>query len=93
MLRGGECDRREQKEHRSSKVRGGTPLCKLYRYVLPQRVWVLRLFSLKAGIDFAHFGLESGMDFRGTTAQTIMLQNYCIVMELVGFCNALFIVK
>ena len=28
---------------------------------------VLRRFSLKTGIDFAHFGLESGMVFEGTT--------------------------
>ena len=28
---------------------------------------VLRLFGLKSGIDFAHFGLESGMVFEGTT--------------------------
>ena len=25
------------------------------------------LFGLKTGIDFAHFGLESGMVFEGTT--------------------------
>ena len=28
---------------------------------------VLRRFGLKTGIDFAHFGLESGMVFEGTT--------------------------
>ena len=27
---------------------------------------VLRRFGLKTGIDFAHFGLESGMVFEGT---------------------------
>ena len=27
----------------------------------------LRRFGLKAGIDFAHFGLESGMVLEGTT--------------------------
>ena len=27
----------------------------------------LGLFGLKTGIDFAHFGLESGMVFEGTT--------------------------
>ena len=31
----------------------------------PQRVWSLGLFGLKAGIDFGHFGLESGMVFEG----------------------------
>ena len=46
---------------------GGTPLYKLYRYVPPHRIWFLRRFGLKTGINFAHFGLESGMDFEGTT--------------------------
>ena len=26
----------------------------------PQTVWILTRFGLKTGIDFAHFGLESG---------------------------------
>ena len=30
-------------------------------------VGVLGLFVLKTDIDFAHFGLESGMVFKGTT--------------------------
>ena len=38
-----------------------TPFYKPYRYVPPQKVWVLRRFGLKTGIDFFHFGLESGM--------------------------------
>ena len=29
------------------------------------RVGVFRRFGLKTGIDFAHFGLESGMVFEG----------------------------
>ena len=33
----------------------------------PQRVGFLLLFGLKTGIDFAQFGLESGMVFEGTT--------------------------
>ena len=44
---------------------GGTSLYKLYRYVPPQRVGFLRCFGLKMGIDFAHFGLESGMVYAG----------------------------
>ena len=36
-------------------------------YVPPQRVGFLRRFGLKTGIDFAYFGLESGMVFEGTT--------------------------
>ena len=38
-------------------------------YVTPQRVWFLRRFGLKAGIDIAHFDLarKSGMIFQGTT--------------------------
>ena len=35
--------------------------------VPPQRVGFLGLFGLKTGIDFAHFGLESGMVFEGNT--------------------------
>ena len=31
----------------------------------PHRVGVLRHFGLKTGIDFAYFGLESGMVFEG----------------------------
>ena len=46
---------------------GGTPLYKPYRYVLPQREGVLRRFGLKKGIDFAHFGLESGVVFDKST--------------------------
>ena len=46
---------------------GGTPLYKPYRYVPPHRVGFLRRFGLKTGIHFAHFGLESGMVFEGTT--------------------------
>ena len=33
---------------------------------LPQRVWFMWRFGLKTGVDFAHFGLESGMVFEGT---------------------------
>ena len=40
---------------------GGTPLCRPYRYVPPQRVGFLHCFGLKTGKDFARFGLESGM--------------------------------
>ena len=46
---------------------GGTPLYKLYRCVPPRLVGLLRRFGLKTGKHFAHFGLESGMDFEGTT--------------------------
>ena len=51
----------------SVSARGGTPLYKLYRYVLPQRVWFLSCFGLKTGIDFDHYGLKSGVVFKGTT--------------------------
>ena len=33
----------------------------------PQRVGFLALFGLKMGTHFAHFGMESGMVFEGTT--------------------------
>ena len=45
----------------------GYSLYKPYRYVPPHRVGFLRRFGLKTGIHFAHFGLESGMVFEGTT--------------------------
>ena len=32
-----------------------------------KKVWFLRPFGLKTGIHFAHFGLESGMVYEGTT--------------------------
>ena len=43
------------------------PLYKPYRYVPPQRVGFLPRFGLKTSIDFDHFGLESGLIFKGTT--------------------------
>ena len=46
---------------------GVTPLYKPYGYVPPHRVGFLRRFGLKTGIHFAHFGLESGWVFEGTT--------------------------
>ena len=46
---------------------GGTPFYEPYRYVPPLRVWFLCHFGLKMGIEFAHFGLESGMVFEGIT--------------------------
>ena len=44
---------------------GGTPLYYPYRYVPPQRVWFWLPFGLKTGTDFAHFGLESFMGYKG----------------------------
>ena len=35
--------------------------------MLPHRVGFSRRFGLKTGIHFAHFGLESGVVFKGTT--------------------------
>ena len=32
---------------------------------VPQRIWFLRRFGLKTGIDFAYAGLNSGMVFEG----------------------------
>ena len=39
----------------------------VYRYVPPKMVGFLGLFDLKRAIHFAHFGLELGMVFEGTT--------------------------
>ena len=46
---------------------GGTPLYMPNMYVPPQREGILRRFGLITGIDFAHFSLETGMVFEGTT--------------------------
>ena len=43
------------------------PLYKPYRDIPPQRVGFLPRLSLKTGIDFAHFGLESGKVFERST--------------------------
>ena len=48
-------------------ARGEHPLYKLLRYVPPHRVGFLCRFGLKKAIHFAHFGLESGTVFEGTT--------------------------
>ena len=50
---------------------GGTPLYKPYRYVPSHRVGFLHRFGQITGIHFAHFGLESGTVFEGTTDQYI----------------------
>ena len=53
----------------SGSTPGGSPLFKPYTYVPPQSVGFSGLFGLdlKTDIDFAHFDLESGMIFEGTT--------------------------
>ena len=45
----------------------GYSLHEPYRYVPSQRIGFLGRFGLKTVIHFAHFGLESGMVFEGTT--------------------------
>ena len=49
-------------------IRGATPLYELYRYecTAPSGRVLLR-FGLKTGTHFAHFALESGVLFEGTT--------------------------
>ena len=44
--------------------------------VPPQRVGFLRCFGLKTGIEFAHFGLESGMVFEGITG---VFERICLI--------------
>ena len=42
--------------------------------VPPDWVGFLRRFGLKTGVHFTHFGLESGMVFKGTTGvQNVLL--------------------
>ena len=45
----------------------GTSLYKPYRYLPPHRVGFLGRFGLKTGIHLAHFGLDAGIVFEGTT--------------------------
>lgn len=45
----------------------GTSLNKPYRFVPHQKVCFLCCYGLKTGKDFAHFGLEWGMAFEGST--------------------------
>ena len=77
---------------------GGTPLYKLYRYVPPQRVWFSSRFGLKTGIDFDHYGLKSGMVFKGTTGAykricfLLFVQKLYLLFSLFSF-QSLFIVK
>ena len=33
----------------------------------PEKEWFLRRFGRRTGVNFAHFGLESGMVFEGIT--------------------------
>ena len=66
-------------ENRENSFLGGTPLYKPYGYVPPHRVGFLRRFGLKTGIHFAHFSLESGMVFEGTTE--------CITVCIVSISN------
>ena len=63
----------------SLRARGGGEGYSLYKlyiyiayiayiaYVSPHRVEFLRRVGLKTGIHFAHFGMESGVVFEGTT--------------------------
>ena len=44
---------------------GGTPYI-TKKLCAPPRGMVWRRFGLKTGIDFAHFGPESGMVYKGT---------------------------
>ena len=57
-------------DHQPGRGGGGVLpyiIYKPYLYVPPRRVGFLRRFGVKTGIHFAHFGLESGWVFEGTT--------------------------
>ena len=56
---------------------GGYSLNEPYRYVPPQRVGFLCRFGLKTGLDFAHFGLQSGMVFEGNTG---VCERICLII-------------
>ena len=48
-----------------------------------QRVWFLSCFGLKTGINLDHYGLKSGMVFKGTTRayERICLFNFKSIVE------------
>ena len=48
---------------------GVSPLYKPYRVRAVLKGRVFALFGLKMGRDFAHFGVESDMVFKGTTGE------------------------
>ena len=62
--------------------RGGYSLNEPCRYVLPQRVGFLCRFGLKTGIEFADFGLESGMVFEGITG---VHERICLIIQEMDF--------
>ena len=48
---------------------GGTPLQEAILECASQRVWFLRHFRPRKGIDFAYFALESGIVFEETMGE------------------------
>ena len=44
-----------------------------------QRVWILSRFGLKTAIDFAHFGLESGIVFE---RPTVVYEHICQLVPI-----------
>ena len=65
---------------------GGTPLYEVYRYVPPQRVWLLSRFGVKTGIDFDNYGLKSGRVF-GAENIYESLQTYFSSQYVTGTTN------
>ena len=61
--------------------REGTLLYLSFWYVLPQRVEFLRRFGLKSVIDFAYFGLNSGMVFVGTHERICRFNSKSVICE------------
>ena len=73
-------------DHPKCSRGGGTPLCKVYRYVPPQRVWFLSRFGLKTGIDFDNYSLKSGRVF-GAGNIYESLQTYFFSQYVTGTTN------
>ena len=66
---------RAQRSSLFQNPRGGGGL-RYISYIGMHRVGFLGLFGLKTGIHFAHFGLESGMVFEGTTGLYELLDHF-----------------
>ena len=70
MIKNNVSNRQATKQHQLLRYAGGGGVLPYISYIGmcgPQRVWFLSCFGLKTDIDFDHYGLKSGMVFKGTT--------------------------
>ena len=58
-----------------------------YRYVPPRSVGALRRFSLKTGIDFAHFGIGCGFQGNYGSVRTYSLFQFQMSKKEIELCQ------